>query len=87
MTEQYANIHCFLAGEGTGDLRRFALTVWRLSKPLTSRVKIRCSRASKEFENLNIFRCFSAMDTRWTLKLGQREVNLSVWPSPEFERD
>ena len=36
---------------------------------------------------LNIFRCFSAVDARWTLKIGLREVNLSVWPSPEFERD
>ena len=40
-----------------------------------------------DFDHLNIFRCFSAMDAYWTMKLGQREVNLSVWPSPEFERD
>ena len=36
---------------------------------------------------LNIHRCFSAMDTRWTLKRGRRVVNLSVWALPKFERD
>ena len=36
---------------------------------------------------LNIHPCFSVMDTHWALKLGRREVNLSVWPFPEFERD
>ena len=53
----------------------------------TSRVQIRWKRASKGFEYLNIHCCFLAMDACWTLKLGQREVNLSVWPSPEFECD
>ena len=57
------------------------------SERLISRVQIRSKRASKDFEYLNIFRFFSAMDTRWTLKLGQGKVNLSVWPSPEFKRD
>ena len=54
---------------------------------MTSRVQIRCEGALKDFEILDIHRYFSAMDTRWTLKLGQGEVNLSEWPSPEFERD
>ena len=57
------------------------------SERLTSSVQIRCERASKDFEYLNIFRCFSAMDIHSTLKLGQREVNLSLWPFPEFEHD
>ena len=50
-------------------------------------IQIRCKRASKDFESLNFFRSFSAMDPGWTLKFDQREVNLSMLPSPEFERD
>ena len=61
--------------------------VREISERSTGRLKMHCKRASKDFDYLNIVRCFSAMDARWTLKLGQREVNLSVWPSPEFDHD
>ena len=66
--------------EATETIVTTGTTIWKpgLSERLTSRVKLRCKRASKDFENLNIFCCFSAMDTRWNLKLGQGEVNLSV---------
>ena len=46
--------------------------------------KICCKQDLKDFEILDIYRCFSAMDTRSTLKLGQGEVYLSVCPSLEF---
>ena len=77
-----------IPSDTAGQPFTYLLSPYRsFSERLTSRVQIRCKQALKNFEYLNIHRCFSAMDTRWTLKLGQREVSLSVWPSPEFERD
>ena len=57
------------------------------SEALTCRVQICCKGALKDFKILENFRIFLAMNTGWALKLCQIKVNLSVWPSTEFERD